>query len=84
MGWDLALMGLTVHLSSGQAVDPQESAAWTASDEGTRFMSLSSQRWCAANVASGTNKTDAHAAAARMTAAYTASDRTASDRTADS
>ncbi|MGH3565571.1 MAG: hypothetical protein ACRDRH_05975 [Pseudonocardia sp.] len=77
VGWDLALMGLAIHLSSGRAVDPQESAAWTASDDGTRFMSLSSQRWCEANIAAGADRADAQAAADRTTAAYTASDGTA-------
>jgi uncharacterized protein YndB with AHSA1/START domain len=72
VGWDMALLGLAVHLSSGRAADPQESAAWAASDEGKRFMSLSSQRWCAASVAAGADKADAQAAADRTTAAYTA------------
>ena len=72
VGWDMGLMGLAVHLSSGQAVDPQESAAWMVSDEGKQFMSLSSERWCDANVAAGTDEVDARAAADRTTAAYTA------------
>jgi uncharacterized protein YndB with AHSA1/START domain len=73
VGWDLGLMGLALHLSSGgQAVDPQESAAWMASGEGRRFMTLSSERWCAANIAAGTGAAEARAAADRTTAAYTA------------
>ncbi|HMC08149.1 MAG TPA: polyketide cyclase, partial [Actinomycetota bacterium] len=60
-------------LSSGQAVDSQQSAAWVASDQGRQFMSLSSQRWCDASVGAGTDQADAQAAAARTTAAYTAS-----------
>jgi uncharacterized protein YndB with AHSA1/START domain len=72
VGWDMALMGLAMHLSSGRAVDPQASAAWVASDGGKEFMSLSSQRWCAASVAAGTDATEAQAAADRTTAAYTA------------
>jgi hypothetical protein len=59
-------------MASGQAVDPQQSAAWAASDEGKQFMSLSSQRWCEANVAAGTDPAAAQAAADRTTAAYTA------------
>src|SRR5712691_6844727 len=46
VGWDLALMGLGLHLTSGRSVDPQEVAAWTASEDGKQFMSLTSQRWC--------------------------------------
>jgi hypothetical protein len=72
VGWDTALMGLATHLSSGQAVDPQEAAAWVASDEGRQFTSLSSQWWCDASVAAGTDAVDAQAAADRTTAAYTA------------
>jgi uncharacterized protein YndB with AHSA1/START domain len=73
IGWDMALMGLAMHLSaSGAAVDPQESAAWVASDEGRRFMSMSSRQWYEASVAWGTNESAARAAADRTTAAYTA------------
>jgi uncharacterized protein YndB with AHSA1/START domain len=72
VGWDMGLMGLATHLWSGRAVDRQEGAAWAASDEGKRFMSLSSQRWCEANVAAGADEADAQAAADRTAAAYTA------------
>jgi uncharacterized protein YndB with AHSA1/START domain len=71
VGWDLSLMGLTIHLSSGQAVNPQEVAAWSASDDGKQFMSLSSQRWRDASIEAGTSEADAQAAAERTTAAYT-------------
>lgn len=71
VGWDGAMLGLATHLSTGSAVDPQDSAAWTASDEGKRFMSLSSQRWCDASIAAGTDEAGAQAAAARTTAFYT-------------
>jgi uncharacterized protein YndB with AHSA1/START domain len=77
IGWDMGLMGLATHLSSGRAVNPNESAAWAVSDQGKQFMSLSSQRWCDASVAAGTDQADAQAAADRTTAAYTvASDET--------
>jgi uncharacterized protein YndB with AHSA1/START domain len=71
VGWDMGFMGLAVYLSSGTSVDPNESAAWAASDQGRQFMSLSSQRWCDASVAAGTSPADAQAAADRTTAAYT-------------
>src|SRR6266511_3139461 len=73
VGWDMGLTGLAMHLSSGRAVDLKEGAAWAASDEGKRFVSLSSQRWCEANVAAGVDEATARAAADRTTAAYTAS-----------
>jgi uncharacterized protein YndB with AHSA1/START domain len=73
VGWDLGLIGLTLHLSSGgQAVDPQEVAGWMASAEGRRFAMLSSDRWCAASIAAGTDEAEARAAADRSTAFYTA------------
>jgi uncharacterized protein YndB with AHSA1/START domain len=70
IGWELGLLGLGLHLSSG--ADPAEGAAWAASEEGRRFMALSSERWCQAHVAGGAPEAEAQAAAARTTAAYTA------------
>jgi uncharacterized protein YndB with AHSA1/START domain len=71
VGWDLAIMGLGQHLATGAAVDPEEAAAWPASDEGKAFMRESSDDWCRAAIAAGTDETSARAAAARTTAAYT-------------
>jgi uncharacterized protein YndB with AHSA1/START domain len=73
VGWDSGLLGLAGHLSSGSGIDPADGPAWLASDEGKRFVGLSSQRWYEANVAAGADKADAQAAADRTTAAYTAS-----------
>jgi len=70
IGWDMGFSGLAIHLSTGQAADPRRAAAWQASDEGKRFMTLSSERWRDANVAAGTAQADAGAAADRCTAAY--------------
>lgn len=79
VGWDLGLRGLAVHLMSGKSVDPQEVAAWSASEEGRHFVSLSSQTWCDASVAAGTDRAEAQAAADRTTSAYSpaGSDRSA-------
>lgn len=74
VGWDLGLMGLKLHLSSGQSVDPQQSAAWLATDDGRQFVSLSSQRWCDVSIAAGTDPVAAQAAAQRTTEFYTATD----------
>jgi uncharacterized protein YndB with AHSA1/START domain len=71
VGWDMGVMGLALHLSSGAAV-AAEGAAWMASEEGRQFATLSSERWCAASIAAGTAEADAQAAAQRTTAAYTA------------
>jgi uncharacterized protein YndB with AHSA1/START domain len=71
IGWDMGLVGLATHLSSRQSVAPEEGAAWAASAGGRRFMSLSSQRWCDASIAAGTDEAGARAAAGRTIAAYT-------------
>ncbi len=71
VGWDLGLLGLAGHLASGEAVDPEQAAAWTQGDEGRRFMTLSSERWYDANAAAGAPVDGARAAADRTTAAYT-------------
>jgi uncharacterized protein YndB with AHSA1/START domain len=82
VGWDLALSGgLVRHLASGESVDPAEAAAWSASEEGRRFMTLSSQAWCDASIAAGTDADAARAAAARATAAYTGIDTEVSTAT---
>jgi uncharacterized protein YndB with AHSA1/START domain len=78
VGWDLGLIGLSTHLSSGAAVDPSTMAGWSASDDGTRFMTQSSQGWCDASIAAGASRRDAEAAADRTAAAYTSSEPTAS------
>jgi uncharacterized protein YndB with AHSA1/START domain len=72
VGWDLALLGLHLHLESGsRPVDPEEVAAWMASEAGREFVDRSSTGWMEASVAAGTDPTEAGAAAGRTTAFYT-------------
>jgi hypothetical protein len=71
VGWDMALVGLASHLSSGAEMDPRRGAAWAASAEGRRFITLSSARWGEASIAGGTDAEAARAAAQRTTAFYT-------------
>jgi uncharacterized protein YndB with AHSA1/START domain len=71
VGWDLGLLGLGMYLSSGEQVDRAAVEAWFTSDNGKRFMALSSQGWCDANIASGADRAEAQAAADRTAAAYT-------------
>jgi uncharacterized protein YndB with AHSA1/START domain len=71
IGWDMIIMGLTLHLSGRSAVDPKESMAWAVSEEGRRFMRLSGERWCEAHIASGDDEAEARALAERTIAAYT-------------
>ena len=70
IGWDMGLMGLATHLATGAAA-AAEGVAWMVSEEGKRFMTRSSERWCEASIADGTPEDEARAAAERTTAAYT-------------
>ncbi|MFB8775691.1 SRPBCC family protein [Streptomyces broussonetiae] len=72
VGWDSMVMGLALHLSTGASVTPDEAMVWVASEEGRRFMTEASEAWCAASIDSGEDEQSARAAAARTTAAYTA------------
>jgi hypothetical protein len=72
IGWELTLLGLDRHVSSGGGIDPAEVAAWQASEEAKAFMVASSDGWCDADIASGTPADIARAAADRTIEAYTA------------
>ena len=71
IGWDLGLLGLELHLASGEPVDRGEVDAWMASEDGVRFVTLASEGWREASVAAGTPAEDARGAADRSTAFYT-------------
>jgi uncharacterized protein YndB with AHSA1/START domain len=71
VGWDGALMGLSLHLSTRETVNPDGVAEWSASDDGRWFLTASSDAWYDASVAFGTDPTDARLAADRTTAFYT-------------
>jgi uncharacterized protein YndB with AHSA1/START domain len=72
IGWDMAMLGLAQHLSHQEsAITPEQAATWFTSTEGVEFMSESSERWYAADVAFGTDAEQARAAADRTKAAYT-------------
>jgi uncharacterized protein YndB with AHSA1/START domain len=71
VGWDSGLVGLYLHLTTGQPVDRAAAAAWQASGDGRRFLTASSEAWYEASVAAGTDPAAARAAADRTTAFYT-------------
>ena len=71
LGWDLGLLGLGLHLESGEAVDPGAFEAWFGSDEGSRFLQLSAERWSEADVAAGTDDATARQRKERTFAFYT-------------
>ncbi len=72
IGWELGLTGLARHLPTGAVIDRDEHATWMASEEGRRFVTLSSEGWRDARIAAGDDEAEARAAADRTTAAYTA------------
>ncbi|MBF6175047.1 SRPBCC family protein [Nocardia blacklockiae] len=71
VGWDLALMGLGLHLSSGEAVDPEAGAAFPTTPEGRAFVRAAAASWADAAAAAGDDLAQARAAAERTTDFYT-------------
>jgi uncharacterized protein YndB with AHSA1/START domain len=71
VGWDQALLGLSLYLTSGsEPPEHKDGEAWQVSDEGREFSRLSSERWAEASVAAGTDAAVAQAAAARTADFY--------------
>ena len=71
VGWDLALMGLGLHIDGGAAVDPTTAVTFPASPEGAAFIGESAAGWADAAIADGEETGQARAAAARTVAFYT-------------
>jgi uncharacterized protein YndB with AHSA1/START domain len=70
LGWDGAVLGLTLHLEGGER--PEDPIAWQTSDEGREFYTLASAHWARASIAAGTAESEARAAEERVTGFYTA------------
>jgi uncharacterized protein YndB with AHSA1/START domain len=70
IGWDSMLLGLTLHLASGESVDPAFGQQWLATEDGRRFLRLSSEDWYTANVGNGADAPTARALADRCLKAY--------------
>lgn len=71
IGWELGVIGLGLHVATGESVDPAAFQAWTVSPEGLRLMAGSGAAWGEADIAGGEDPEVAHASAARTIAAYT-------------
>ncbi len=67
VGWDMGMLGLTLHLTGGSIGDP---LAWQESDEGREFATRSSKAWGAANLASGADPAAVERAVANTTEFY--------------
>jgi uncharacterized protein YndB with AHSA1/START domain len=71
VGWDLGMLGLGLHLASGEPVDAEAFLAWTTSDEARAFITASSAAWGEGAIDGGEAAETARARAARTTAFYT-------------
>ena len=68
VGWDGALLGLTLHLRTGKTVEDPE--AWQVSDQGREFNTRSSEAWGEANRAAGADPGVAARGVTNSTAFY--------------
>jgi hypothetical protein len=71
VGWDLALMGLGLHLSTKEQVDQAAAMAFPATAEGTEFVRAAAVGWADAAIADGDDSAAAHSAAERTVGFYT-------------
>lgn len=69
VGWDLALLGLSLHLVAGQD-RPGDPDAFAQTAPAQQFIRAVSERWGQASMHAGTPEEDATAAANRTTAFY--------------
>jgi hypothetical protein len=68
VGWDMGLLGLTLHVRDGSGVE--DPTAWQLSAEGRDFARQSSQAWSDANRAAGADPETAARGVANTTAFY--------------
>jgi uncharacterized protein YndB with AHSA1/START domain len=71
IGWDMSMLGLALHLATGESNDPDAYMAWAAGVDGQAFMRGSNDRWYDADVAAGAEPGDARLRADRTLAFYT-------------
>ncbi|MEZ5179873.1 MAG: SRPBCC family protein [Acidimicrobiales bacterium] len=71
VGWDLALLGLGLHVDSGEPVDPELAMGFTFSPEGVEFTRVAATGWAEAAIADGDEPGSAHEAGERTVAFYT-------------
>jgi len=67
VGWDMGVLGLSLHLQGGSVDDPE---AWQLSDEGREFATRSSEAWGEANRAAGADPEVAARGVENTTAFY--------------
>jgi uncharacterized protein YndB with AHSA1/START domain len=71
MGWELGIMGLVLHLSTGATVDKDEVLAWQLTPEAVDLMRRLGDAWCGAQLDGGPDAAAAEGMRDRCVAAYT-------------
>jgi uncharacterized protein YndB with AHSA1/START domain len=71
IGWDLGLLGLGLHVDTGEPVDPMYADDWAATEDGIAFVRLAADGWAEAAVADGDDPTSAREAALETVTFYT-------------
>jgi uncharacterized protein YndB with AHSA1/START domain len=71
VGWELALIGLGLHIETGEAVDPEEGRNFAVTPTGKQFVALAANGWAAAAEADGDEPDAARAAAEQTVGFYT-------------
>ena len=71
LGWDGSLMGLGMHLATGETLDAKEHEAWSVGPDGKRFMTEAGHDWARAAIEAGDDPAKAQAAAEGSIAFYT-------------
>jgi uncharacterized protein YndB with AHSA1/START domain len=72
LGWDLGLVGIGMHLASGEPVDPEVKLGWNLSPDGRAYLQVAARGWADAAVADGDMRDAADRAAQAVFEAYTA------------
>lgn len=70
IGWVSMMLGLALHVGTGQSIDPSFGQQWTSTEDGRRFLTLSGQEWHSANLACGADPAAARALTDRCIKAY--------------
>jgi uncharacterized protein YndB with AHSA1/START domain len=71
VGWDMGLLGLAIHLETGEPVNREEMMASMMSEEGLDFVRKSAAAWGEASIAGGEDPVWAKEAAERTATFYT-------------
>lgn len=71
VGWDMGLMALSLHLTTGSDKPASQDLAWMASADGLEFVRGSGRMWGDAHIAGGADEATANAMAERTITAYT-------------